>query len=1077
MIITYFQKICLLKMQKKWLLILLQITLFYTKAVFAEPSEPVSELLSLKQIDLLIDTSAYNDALKELSKYIAAHPNDFDRAQKRIKRIMRLRSEYNKGAEALVGVIKTGDESKSEKLSKIAELENSELAPNENVIEFTNLARRTVTLGEVLILYEKIMREGAALVKAEKYYQAALKFQEGFAVKNEVSDIVFDSENDNDAEGIPVVYDSDITEPVRSSVNNVKSLLAGNLVSSSMEARINDCERAYSEYMKALSLKNLDHLASSYKNVRTAFSNYAELRNKIIKEAEILDKADKVANERNPLLFGTSYITFQEKFILGDESNPDTGIIGAFDAYFNRRVEAMKEKTGQVIFEILNRLIDSLPENKIYSLALQIDSEMKNVSVSKSYAQYALFLHDLYNLEKNIDGTTVGQKHSVYASSLSFVNEYLTDLNTVYNCVIALAGEKMQPEKIDKEDLSEATVSRNLQKLLSYEKIKSDSRDYLALVEREQKKEKEYFDKKTARQKELDELIRISGGRLNISSSRKRNTAGIQISDDPVDFRDQIIYFTSLNRQNLEEASKHSKVLWSYMAYAYAVLAKADYEKYEKLCFACENLFSGQLSESDDELPSELFVKKYPVEARDESLKLNQEITAKKQELLDKLELLAGGEEYRQSEKDYNDGVASLEGTVKDLDSLFARCQLVIDNAGPKIRRYEELLVDADEQYKTAIKLFKKEDFDSANAAVDTASEKYAEALDIEYSEKIRLMREETLNELALKIQRAEYEKVLREVFAIKDKATIAYYSSSFDSAESLLVTAQTKWAKVSTDADPEIEELLDIVKTIKSIEWGRVLVQSDPHYPELSYSLDMAKQSFEKGIKMKKNDKADEAKDLFNLALTNIRNVQNVYPLNKEARLITLKIQQELDPEGFPRQFEAQYNAAHMNANKNERLADLEDLYEINPKFPGLAKEIYEIKDSLGMFPKKEIKKEVKKTADSKIAQARKAFKAAGDDEAKLNAALALANEAIAIDGTSRAAKELKLDIQLKIGATTTAILSQSDEKMYADAARLFNQRRFADAKLVMDRLLTGNAAKKSRKVMDLYNRLLKRI
>ena len=165
------------------------------------------------------------------------------------------------------------------------------------------------------------------------------------------------------------------------------------------------------------------------------------------------------------------------------------------------------------------------------------------------------------------------------------------------------------------------------------------------------------------------------------------------------------------------------------------------------------------------------------------------------------------------------------------------------------------------------------------------------------------------------------------------------------------------------------------------------------------------------------------------------------------------------------------------MNSNKNEQLADLEDLYEINPKYPGLAQEIYNLKDSLGLFPKKTVQKDVKKSADSKIAEARRAFKAAGNDESKLNQALRLVNEAISIDGTNKAAKELKLDIQLKIGATATAILSQSDEKMYAEAARLFNLRRFDEAKQLMDKLLTGNAAKRSRKVIDLYNRLLKRL
>ena len=578
--------------------------------------------------------------------------------------------------------------------------------------------------------------------------------------------------------------------------------------------------------------------------------------------------------------------------------------------------------------------------------------------------------------------------------------------------------------------------------------------------------------------KEIEELRRISGGRLKISGTKKRTTAGVQISDDPLDFRRQIDYFSSLNEQNLHEAAFHAKGLWGYIALAYSTEAQKDYDHYENLCSNTENLLTGGKPPAYDEKGfTTEFIKKFPVEARDAAIRINQEISQKKEELIEKRKMLEGGEEYRKSESDFDRGILAVDKIIEDFDLLRARNQLVINDSMPKIMAYENLLKDADEQYNLAIAAFKKENFDGANAAVDLASEKYAGALDIEYSEKIRAMREETLNELALKIQRAEYEKVLREVFALKDKAAIAYYSSSFDAAENLLVMAQSRWAKVSTDPDSEIEDMLNIVKTIKSIEYGRVLLQSDPHYPELSYSLDMAKQAFERGLLLKKQGNADGAREAFNLSLTNIRNVQNVYPLNKEARLITLKIQQELDPEGFPRQFENQYNAARLNSNKNERLADLEDLYAVNPKYPGLAQEIYEIKDSLGMFPKKEVRKEVKKSAESKIAEAKKAFKEAGSNEARLNRALALANEAIAIDGSSKSAKELKLQIQLKIGASSTAILSQNDEKMYAEAARLFNQRRFADAKEIMDNLLKGAAAKRSRKVIDLNNRLLKRL
>lgn len=1064
-------------MPRRHLALAVLISLFFSTRIYPQTEVGEDEVLSLRQIDRLIETTAYNEALKELSRYISAHPDDFDRAQKRVSRVIRLREEYNKDAGHLVDIIKNGDQSKSEKLSKITELETSELEPTDTVIDFTNLARRTVTMGEILFKYNQIMREGVALVRKEKYVDAAVKFEEGFAIKNEFSDVVFDLDSrGGDENGTPVTYESDITTPVRRAVGSVRSLVAGSLTSPGLDRRISDCERAYAEYMQAISDRSIAAVSAAMQKVTSAFAEYAELRNKIVSESKVLESAEALAEERNPLLLGTSYISFDQKFIRGDESNPDTGILGAFDAYFNRRVESMKSKTNEVVLSVLNAVLQNLPENRIYSLSDKIAAEKERVAAAKSYAAFALSLHGLYRLANNPDGTTVGDKHSGYASSMGFVNEYIADLALAYDSVTQLAYERAHPGRIDKGDLSEPTVSRNFEKLMRYEKIKSDSKSYLSLIDAELDFERKYFEARARREREIAELVELSGGKLRIAA-QKRSTAGVLISDDPLDFRRQIAYFTSVNKQNLSEASSHARGLWSYIATAYSVLADRAYNDFDGRCSEVEVMLAGGKTGGDDDEFSAELIRKYPVEAKAAAENLNAQIALKRGELVSWRETLSGGEEYRAVETDYAMGTDSLDKTIARFDSLSARNVAVISEAEPKIRAYENLLREAEEQYQLALAAFKKENFDGANAAVDAASGKFAEALDIEYSERIRSMREVTLNELATRISAAEYEKVLREVFAIKDRAATYYYSSNFDAAENLLVSAQAKWAKVSTEPDSEIEDLLGIIKAVKNATYGRVLLQSDPHYPELSYSLDMAKQSFERGVQLKKSGDNAGAGESFNLALTNIRNVQNVYPLNKESRLITLKIQQELDPEGFPRQFENHYNAARLNSNPSERLADLEDLYEINPKYPGLSQEIYNIKDSLGMFPKKTVQKEVKRSADSKIAEARRAFRAAGDDEAKLAAALRLANEAIAIDGTSKAAKELKLDIQLKIGAQSTAILSQSDEKMYAEAARLFNQRRFADAKTLMDRLLTGAAAKKSRKVIDLYNRLLKRL
>lgn len=1059
-------------MPKRVLFLLVLFSLFCAHNSFSQNYDDEIELMSLQQIDTLIEATAYNDALKALAKYIDAYPKDFDRAQSRISKIMGLREDFNKGAESLVELIVNGDESKSGKLSKITELENSELDASDTVIAFTNLARRTVTLGEVLLQYNRVMRDGIRLVKKENYIDAAHKFEEGFVIKNEFSDFVFDSETAAaEDSGTQVVYESDITENVKAAIERIKFLVAGSGGKPGMEERRLSCEKAYNEYIKALSSKNTERVRDALVNVKASFGNYAALRNEIVEQAHVLDLYDDIANERNPLLMGTSYITFQQKFIMGDESHPDTGIVGSLDAYFNRRIESMKERTNEVVFDLLNSTIKSLPENKIYSLSKKIDGEQNNVAKAKDYAEFGKTLHSLYDSEVSLDGKSVSQKHSGYSSSIGFVSEYISDLALAYSSVKELAFVKANPEQIDKKDLSDEVIEKNLEKLWHYEKIKADSKSYINLVVDEQKKEKRYFDAKAEREREIAELVELSGGTLNITAAKKRNTAGVQVSDDPLDFRKQIEYFTSVNNQNLAESSSHAQNLWSYFAQVYSSLAQKDFDSFARRSDEIESMLSGKSEEGEQ------FVKKYPVEAKEGAERANREIAEKNEELLGLRQMLEGGKEYKGIDADYDEGIERLEAVISKFDTLRVRNLASAKKAEPEIKLYEAKLKEAYEQYEIAKAAFSREDFDGANEAIDAASLKFAEALDIEYSEKIRFMREESLSDLAAAIAEAEYEKVLREVFEMKDLAMTYYYSSNFDSAETILLTAQSKWAKVSMDADPEIEELLNVVKTVKAVSYGRVLLPSDPHYPELSYSIDMAKQSYEKGAALKKESEADKANIAFGVALTNVRNVQNVYPLNKEARLIALKIQQELDPEGFPKQFEHNYNAAKMNSNKNERLADLEDLYEINPKYPGLADEIYSLKESLGLFPKKTVNKETKKASESKFKEAKSLFKKAGNDTSKLNQALALVNEAISIDGSNKSAKKLKLDIQLKIGAGSSAILSQNDEKIYAEAARLFNQRKFSEAKQIMDGLMKNPVAAKSRKVTDLYKRLLKRL
>ena len=1004
--------------------------------------------MTLSQIDSLIENLDYNAALLELASYMNENPEDFDRAQKRVLKILQARKNYNKKASELVELIGSDSGKKSEKLERIRELEKSESDATENYIDFTNLARRTVTLGELLVIYNKIMKEGVSLVHDEKYPEAAKKFEEGFELKNEKSDVVFeisDSENNlknnekdsdgknsdsnaakNDSEnldsneknlapnaeksdsgesdsdesdskkskskenaqneekerGILVVYESDITEPVRKAVESVK-----NLVASGFKPSEDECEKAFRKFSAAAESGNLKETRKAFENVKTAFKKFADLRNGVMAEARTLGKADETANERNPLLYGTSYITIYKNFVLGDEKIADSGVIGAMDSYFNSRVEQMKTKISVLVQKGFAGAKESFPENS---------EAKKNLAFFTEFAETGENLERLYSLVQNYDGSFFNSDGENYSREMRLSKNLGAELLKSYENAEKIVSGKSEAEslleKIESGENLQDVISLCLSKSAQYGKIAASSRESQGKIDS------------------------FSAG-ISENSWTKTYTA----------------YFDSLSEKNILESEKLASEIWGKLAKTYYLEGEKSYADFEKRISEAENLLAGKTDESG-------FVKKYPFEAVRKSSALASEISEKRNFLVQGRKNLDGGKNFKVKNfagknQDYDSGISKLDNLINIYSALSLRNQKLAENAESEIKMFNFAFEEGKRQLNLAEDAFRRKDYDSANAAVERAAEKLAEALDYEYDETARKMREETLSSLASKILVAQSEQVIRDVFELKEKATEYYYATDFDSAETALVKAQVTWAKTNVEPDSEIEELLSLVRNVKSLSYGRVLLESDPHYPELSTSLDSARLGLEKGIALKKSGKKDEAAQAFSGAMANVRNVQNVYPLNKEARLLALRIQRETKPDGFPRQFENLYKSALASSDKKEQLADLQDLRDINPNYPGLSARIYSLEEELGLHPKKIAVPKPKKTVSVQIAEAKKQIE------------------------------------------NVTAILSQSDERLYAEAGRLFNQRKFSDANDMMEILWKSPVARRSRKVIDLRNRIARRL
>ena len=321
-----------------------------------------------------------------------------------------------------------------------------------------------------------------------------------------------------------------------------------------------------------------------------------------------------------------------------------------------------------------------------------------------------------------------------------------------------------------------------------------------------------------------------------------------------------------------------------------------------------------------------------------------------------------------------------------------------------------------------------------------------------------------------------ENEIVVRDVRALKKQAWNAYYAGNLDEADARLAQAKNRWAETNVEEDKEITNLHALVTTALSMKTGRFIPPTAPDYPEMSQILSIANQHYNKGFELMKQGEKTEAKKELNQAKEKLRNLLRVYPFNQESSLLNLRIDQLLDEKGFSKVFAQKIDSAkkdYKNPKTRQRAyADLLDLYEINPLYPGLKKLIEDVEIELGVRPKPVDRSGLVKSQNL-TDQAKKIYSGAGRDERKLRSALTLVDEAISLNPNNDDAILLKDRIQIAVGGKTTVVLSSADEAQYQQAIQALQRGNVIGALALVEKLLQKSSNLRSAKILDLQKRL----
>ncbi|MBR4180216.1 MAG: hypothetical protein IKR45_05870, partial [Treponema sp.] len=305
------------------------------------------EVMSLFEIERLIRKTDYTEALKQLNIYIEKKPDYFDNAQRLVKIIMNRRKQYSVLAEKAIKSSTENPEDHETPAKIILQMRSIEKNPPAEIKRMIDMLEEMHLFKYYAYLFDTILEESARLTQNASYDEAIAYVQEqGFDIyKDEYYDM-YETENTQMAENATAIMDS--------------------LSASLVQFRDNDLQKefdtAVSQFIRAVRNDNYSEADAQFARVEAVFTRYAQVRNSVYACGQQIKELYEQQRELDSEITDASYLPFMQRFILGIQTTPDSGILGAIDGKFAAGLEEMKAAVTQAVRDHSNTYLAALPQ-------------------------------------------------------------------------------------------------------------------------------------------------------------------------------------------------------------------------------------------------------------------------------------------------------------------------------------------------------------------------------------------------------------------------------------------------------------------------------------------------------------------------------------------------------------------------------------------------------------------------------------------------------------------------------------------------------------------------------------------
>lgn len=1001
----------------------------------------LGEKITLSKIDDLIKQTKYSEALALLAEYIKVNPDNFDAAKKRIDKIMSYRHDYNFVENNLIDLASNNPNEADKNYQMVLKLEKLEQKPSvihetirteiKNLTQFKACQQR----------FNEIMKSASDDVANKQYALAAEEFRKEENGKQSAFEIYKeDFVAENNPRKITLAVDKALAD-VDSSITDFGAIQT-------------DLDSAYKKFKDAVEKRNYPEAESLLPAIVSSFTTLASIRNKAANAGWQIEQIYIDLKGESTELTDASYLPFVSKFILGRGKDSSSGIVGTIDSQWNSYVESMKDVLYKAVLEYSEDYGTSLNVDSLFNMPALHNDGKTAISSSKNYSGMALTVNNLYDLIKNKNGGTRVSEFAQYENSMNFIANMSSKSANLFDQIHAVALQvqndslKMSPQDIilsmrSKDNSYSSSILKSTETYLSFGRNATAAKNETWLE-----------DYKTKFLSESNEAE--ADANLKTEKNYEYKNA----------YSSYINAYTEIEKLCSSQACN----LWVKLAAYFAEGSDSIAEEYSK---NLQEIAALVPENKTDENGKELY--QYPTKCISEIEKMQSEISSDLNVLKLCSQTLDGAGVYKSK---FSDSTNQIKESIAKLNEIDSSAASLKEKSRTQKQNAQLAQNEGNLRYNQAKNALKNSNFDSARDYLQKSRNKYIESLSYENNEELRKTSDTNLVALGEDISKAENEIVVKDVRDLKNRAKNAYYAGNFDEAETLLARAETRWSVTNIEADDEIVNLKTLVNTALSMKTGRVIPPTAPLYPEMSQILSIANQYYNDGQKLMKSGKKDEASEILNKAKSKLNELKLVYPLNQEASLLTLRIDQLLDKNSFDTMFASKVDAARVNyksndaTTKQQAYSDLVDLYEINPDYKGLKSLIYNVEIELGIRQKPVDNSSLVKAA-SLARQAKSIVNSAGRNAEKLQQAKQLALQAMALNPNNDTAITVLDEIALKTGGQAAVVLSAADEELYQKAVQELQKNNIIGANTIVLQLLEKPVNKRSAKILELQKKV----